>query len=45
MSIKHQVDISANETVKDRLAFDRKYQSQAVAIKGYRTDNGVFSAL
>ena len=44
VSIKHQVPINATETVKAKLTFERKAQSQGVVIKGYHTDNGVFNA-
>ena len=38
MSIKHQVAINANETVKAKLTFGREYKSQEVMIKVYHTD-------
>ena len=44
MRIKHQVDINATETVKEKLTFDREAQSQGVVIKGYHTNNGIFNA-
>ena len=43
MSIYHQVDIKATETVKEKLTFDREAQSQGVDIKVYHTDNGIFN--
>ena len=43
MSIKHQVAINANETVKAKLTFEREAQSQGLVIKGYHTDNGIFN--
>ena len=42
--INHQVSISATENVKEKITFDREAQSQVVAIKGYHTYNGIFSA-
>ena len=42
--INHQVAINATETVKAKLTFEREAQSQGVFIKGYNTDNGIFSA-
>ena len=44
VSIKHQVDINATETVKAKLTFEREAQSQGVVIKGYHTDNGIFNS-
>ena len=44
VSIKHQVDIKATETVKAKLTFDREAKSQGVVIKGYHTDNGIFNS-
>ena len=44
VSIKHQVDISATETVKAKLTFEREAQSQGVVIKGYHSDNGIFNS-
>ena len=44
VSIKHQVDINATETVKAKLTFERESQIQGVVIKGYHTDNGIFNA-
>ena len=44
VSIKHQVDINATETVKAKLTFERESQSQGVVIKGYHTDNGIFNS-
>ena len=44
VSIKHQVDINATETVKEKLTFEREAQSQGVTIKGYHTDNGIFNS-
>ena len=44
VSIKHQVEINATETVKEKLTFERDDQSQGVAIKGYHTDNGIFNS-
>ena len=38
MSIKHQVDINATETVKAKLTFEREDKSQEVMIKVYHTD-------
>ena len=43
VSIKHQVAISATETVKAKLTFVREAQSQKVLIKGYHTYNGIFN--
>ena len=37
VSIKHQVDINATETVKSKLTFEREDQSQGVVIEGIRT--------
>ena len=34
VSIKHQVDINATETVKSKLTFEREAQIQGVEIKG-----------
>ena len=45
VSIKHQVDINATETVKSKLIFEREAQSQGVVIKGYHPDHGIFNAL
>ena len=39
---KHKVDINVTETVKARLTFEREYQIQEVATKGYHNDNVVF---
>ena len=44
VSIKNQVAINATETVKTKLTFESEAQSQAVLIKGYHTDNGIFNA-
>ena len=44
VSIKQQVAINANETVKEKLTFEREAQSQGVVIKGYNTDNGIFNS-
>ena len=44
MSIKHQVDINATETVKAKLNFEGESHRQGVVIKGYHTDNGIFNA-
>ena len=44
VSIKHQVAINATETVKAKLTFEREAKSQGVVIKGYHTDNGIFSS-
>ena len=41
MIIKHQVDINATETVKNKLTFDREVKSQVVVIKVYHTENGI----
>ena len=43
MSIKHQVDINATETVKANLTFDREDKIQGVMINVYHTDNGIFN--
>ena len=37
VSIKNQVAINANETVKAKLTFEREAQSQGVVIKVYHT--------
>ena len=42
--IKHQVDINATETVKEKIAFEREAQIKGVAIKGYHTDIAIFNA-
>ena len=44
VSINHQVDINANETIKEKLTLERQAQIQGVVIKGYHTDNGIFDA-
>ena len=44
VSIKHQVAINANETVKARLTLEREAQIQGVVIKGYHTDDGIFNS-
>ena len=44
VSIKNQVAISATETVKEKLDFDREAKSYGVVIKGYHTDNRIFNA-
>ena len=44
VSIKHQVDINATETVKEKPTFNSEAKSQGVEIKGYHTDNGIFNA-
>ena len=44
VSIKHEVAINVTETVKAKLTFERKAQSQGVVIKGYHTDNGILDA-
>ena len=41
--IYHQVAINSTETVKAKLNFERKAQSQGVDIKGYHTDNGILN--
>ena len=38
MSIKHQVDINATETVKAKLIFEKEDKSQGVMINIYETD-------
>ena len=38
MSIKHQVDIHATETVKAKLTFEREDKSQGVMINEYHTE-------
>ena len=38
MSIKHQVDINATETVKAKLTFERGDKSQGIMINEYHTD-------
>ena len=38
MSIKHQVDIHATETVKAKLTFEREDKIQEVMINEYHTD-------
>ena len=43
MSIKHQVDINATETVKAKLTFEREDKSQGVMIHVYHTDNEIFN--
>ena len=42
--IKQQGAINANETVKTKLTFEIKSQSQGVVIKGYHTDDEIFDA-
>ena len=42
VSIKHQVSISATETVKAKPTSEREDQSQGVMINIYHTDNGFF---
>ena len=42
MSIKHQVDINASETFKEKITFEREDKSQVVMINLYHTDNGIF---
>ena len=44
VSIKYQVAINTTETVKAKITFERKAQSQGVVIKGYHTDNGIFNS-
>ena len=44
VSIKHQVAINANETVRVKLTFEREAQSKGVVVKGYHTDHGIFNA-
>ena len=39
MSIKHQLDINATETVKSKLIFEREDKSQGVIISVYHTQN------
>ena len=43
MSIKHQVDINATETFKEKLTVEREDKSQGVMINLYHTDNGIFN--
>ena len=43
LSINHQGDINATETVKAKLTFEREDQSHGFVIKGYHTDNGIFN--
>ena len=37
------MDINANETVKEKLTFEREYQSQGVMINVYHIENGIFN--
>ena len=45
VSIMHQVNINATETIKANLTFEREAQSQGVVIKVFRTDSSIFNAL
>ena len=44
MSIHHQVSFTSNETAQSMLSFERESHSVGVTIKGYNTDNGVYTA-
>ena len=43
MSIKHQVDINANETVKSNLTIEGEGKSQVLMINVYHTYNGIIN--
>ena len=43
MSIKHQVDINSNETVKANLTFEGEGKSQGLMINVYHTYNGIIN--
>ena len=43
MSIKHQVDINANETVKEKLIVEREDEIQGEMINVYHTENGILN--
>ena len=44
VNTKHKVAINTTKTVKQKINFDREYQSHGLVIKGYYTDNGIFNA-
>jgi len=44
LSVKHQVSLSAADTIKAKLKFEREASESGVIIQGYHTDNGTFNA-
>ena len=44
ISVQHQVSLSAADTIKAKLKFEREAYDFGVAIQGYHTDNGVFTS-
>ena len=44
LKITHQVSFTGGETQKSMLSFERESAADGVTIKGYNTDNGVYTA-
>ena len=44
VTVKHQVALSAGETVRTKLEFEREDLASGVKVNAYHTDNGVFQA-
>ena len=44
MFINHQLTTSASDTIRGKLLLEREAADVGVSIKGYHTDNGVFSS-
>ena len=42
--MRHQVALTAQETVEAKLAFERKALQVGVQVQNYHTDNGVYTA-
>jgi hypothetical protein len=42
--INHQLTTSASDTIRGKLLLEREAADVGVSIKGYHTDNGVFSS-
>ena len=43
MSVKHQVSFTGGETSTSMLDFEREARNLGIAVKGYNTDNGVYT--
>jgi hypothetical protein len=42
--VEHQVTLNASDTINAKNAFERKAQEFGVKVKGYHTDNGVYTS-
>ena len=44
LAVRHQVSLSAADTIKAKLSYDQEARDNGVTVQGFHTDNGVFTS-